>query len=229
MPRFFFHLLSSDGRHRDEIGFDFANAEAAYLEAYRTIPALAADMLERGCDPMAAAFEIADEKGQVVFQIPFTERVRSPGRGTTTVAPHFRSARANIMLAEDVFRRAFESALEPHLVLSPDLRIAGANTAYHQVSQKQPDELKGALIFDAFPDNPDDPTASGVKNISASFQRVLKTGWRDVVPLQRYDVHQRDGSWAIRYWHPTNWAILDDRGSVIALVHHVIEAGARSG
>ncbi len=225
MPRFYFHLLSIDGRQRDDIGFDFADAEAAYLEAYRTIPAIAADMLEKGHDPMGAAFEIADERGRVLFQIPFTERVRTPGRGTTSTPPNFRSARANLMLAENVFLRAFEFAPEPHLILTPDLRMAGANAAYLQTLQRKPDELKGFFLFDVFPDNPNDPHASGVKNVSASFQRVLRTGQRDVLPLQRYDIHRPDGIWAARYWHTANWAVIDDRGSVIALVHHAIEAG----
>jgi PAS domain-containing protein len=224
MPRFYFHLFSADGCQRDEIGFDFADAEAAYIEAYRTIPRIAADLLEKGSDPMGAAFEITDEKGSILFQIPFTERVRAQRTAMARTPPNFRSARANLFLAENVFHRAFESALEPHLILSPDLRIAGANAAYCKASLKRQDELKGILVFDAFPDNPDDPTATGVKNISASFQRVLATGRRDVVPLQRYDTQQPDGTWLMRHWHPTNWAFFDEQGSVIALVHHVIEA-----
>ncbi|MGA3302189.1 MAG: hypothetical protein ABSC72_02755 [Methylovirgula sp.] len=52
----------------------------------------------------------------------------------------------------------------------------------------------------------------------------MATGQLDVVGLQRYDLRQPDGTWAVRFWHPTNWAVVDDRGSLIALVHHVIEA-----
>ncbi|HEY1735648.1 MAG TPA: PAS domain-containing protein [Methylovirgula sp.] len=228
MPRFYFHLRFPDGYQRDEIGFDCAHAEAAYLEAYRTIPRMAADLLEKGSDPMRAVFEISDEQGAALFQIPFTERVRPP-RPVTAAPTNFRSARANLMLAESIFHRAFASSIEPYLVLSPDLRMTGANAAYLRVMQKRHDELTGFYVFDAFPDNPEDSTSTCVNGASASFLRVLTTGQPDVAPLRRYDIKQRDGTWAVRHWHTSNWAIFDDSGSIIAVVHRAVEAASMTG
>ena len=77
MPRFHFNLLSTEGRQADDVGFEFPNVEAAYLEAYESIPLMACDLLRRGLDPMQATFEIADVNDQVVFLVPFSERVRT--------------------------------------------------------------------------------------------------------------------------------------------------------
>jgi hypothetical protein len=32
--------------------------------------------------------------------------------------------------------------------------------------------------------------------------------------------------WEVRYWDPKNWPVFDDKGSIIALVHHVTDATA---
>lgn len=78
-------------------------------------------------------------------------------------------------------------------------------------------------MFDAFPDNPLDDQATGVRNLGASFERALTSIQRDVMPLQRYDIKGPDGVWEVRYWSPVNWPILDEAGSVIAVVHHVTD------
>jgi hypothetical protein len=44
------------------------------------------------------------------------------------------------------------------------------------------------------------------------------------MPLQRYDIQPENQPWEVRYWHPANWAVLDEAGSVLALVHHVMDA-----
>ena len=47
------------------------------------------------------------------------------------------------------------------------------------------------------------------------------------MPIQRYDVVGLDGKFQPRCWKPVNWPILDDAGSVIALVHHVVKMPMR--
>ena len=60
MPLFHFHLRTETGLDRDEDGLAFDDLDAAYLEAYATIPALAEEMLRTGRDPLACAFVISD-------------------------------------------------------------------------------------------------------------------------------------------------------------------------
>ena len=76
MPLFYFHLRSSIGLERDEIGFECADLDAAYLEACRTIPGLAAELIQGRHNPMEYIFEIADIDGMMLLEVPFTETVR---------------------------------------------------------------------------------------------------------------------------------------------------------
>ncbi|MGB9306327.1 MAG: PAS domain-containing protein [Mycobacterium sp.] len=47
------------------------------------------------------------------------------------------------------------------MLLDRDLRIRGANATYEAVSMRQRDEMLGDFVFDVFPDDPNDPQASG--------------------------------------------------------------------
>ncbi|GGX96880.1 hypothetical protein GCM10010358_58260 [Streptomyces minutiscleroticus] len=73
----------------------------------------------------------------------------------------------------------FEVTAAPCLVLDADLRIQGANPACLRATRRSRDELLGASMSDAFPDNPQDATATGVRNLGASLERVLRRGAPD--------------------------------------------------
>ena len=94
----------------------------------------------------------------------------------------------------------------PVLLLTPDFEIAEMNLAYLRVAGRTREELLGRNVFDAFPDNPQDPAATGVRNLSESLRRVLATGEPDTVAFQQYDVEVPDnpGTFAPRYWCPVN-------------------------
>jgi hypothetical protein len=78
-------------------------------------------------------------------------------------------------------------------------------------------------MFEAFPDNPAVPDADGVANLQQSLTNALSSGSRQVMKVQRYDVINPEGQWETRYWRPVNWPVLDKAGSVLALVHHVMD------
>ncbi|MEA1832566.1 PAS domain-containing protein [Methylobacterium durans] len=140
--------------------------------------------------------------------------------------PNFRSAAAQMQQAEGLYRELFDRAPLPLLVLTPDCRIANANDAYLTATGRQREALAGFDMFEAFPDSPHDPQADGVRNLSTSFERVLGTGQRDLMPLQRYDIQPEDRPWEVRYWHPANWAVRDEAGLMLALIHHVSDVTA---
>src|SRR5262249_24319300 len=52
------------------------DAEAAYLEACRTILDMSFEMLRSRIDPSRYAFEIADADGALIFELPFSEVLR---------------------------------------------------------------------------------------------------------------------------------------------------------
>ncbi|MFJ7985869.1 PP2C family protein-serine/threonine phosphatase [Streptomyces sp. NPDC096351] len=110
-------------------------------------------------------------------------------------------------------------------LLTPDLAYADVNEEYVRLSGRTREQLVGRYLFHVFPDNPDDPTATGARNLEASLRRVLATGERDTMALQRYDVESvdRPGEWEERYWSPVNAPVVGSDGRVELLVHRVEE------
>src|SRR5262245_45673314 len=84
------------------------------------------------------------------------------------------------------FRMLFEAAPGLHLALTPDLRIAAVSDAYLRATRTHRDAILGREIFDVLPDNPQDPAASGVRNLRASLERVLRQRAADAMAVQKY-------------------------------------------
>ncbi|MGY0021541.1 PP2C family protein-serine/threonine phosphatase [Streptomyces sp. YJ-C3] len=110
-------------------------------------------------------------------------------------------------------------------LLTPDLVYADVNEAFLLTSGRTRDQIIGRFLFDVFPDNPHDPTATGVRNLYASLQRVVATGEPDTMAVQRYDVEDPDRPdvWHERYWSPVNVPVRDRDGTVVLLLHRVEE------
>ena len=110
-------------------------------------------------------------------------------------------------------------------LLTPDLVYADANEEFLRMSGRTREQVVGRFLFDVFPDNPNDPAATGMRNLETSLRRVIATGERDTMALQRYDVEstQCPGQWDQRYWSPVNAPLLDPDGKVVLLVHRVEE------
>lgn len=122
------------------------------------------------------------------------------------------------------FRWLFEAAPGRYVVLAPDFTILAATDAYVAAAMQRRDAMIGRGLFEVFPDNPDNPSADGVKNLRASLERVLSSRVADTMPTQRYDVRSADGGrFEERYWSPTNTPMLDDAGEVRAIIHSVEE------
>src|SRR5689334_6100336 len=110
-------------------------------------------------------------------------------------------------------------------LLTPELVYADVNAEFLRVTGRSRGQMVGRHLFDVFPDNPNDGSASGMRNLEASLRRVLATGERDAMALQRYDVEslERPGEWDERYWSPVNAPVLGPDGSVVLLAHRVEE------
>ncbi len=122
------------------------------------------------------------------------------------------------------FQRLFESAPTPYLVLTPGLKIAAVNDAYLQATMTQRNEILGRDLFEVFPDNPDTPQANGVRNLSASLQRVLQTGAPDVMAVQKYDIRRPEsqgGGFEERFWSPVNSPVFGPNHEIVHIVHRV--------
>jgi PAS domain S-box-containing protein len=125
---------------------------------------------------------------------------------------------------EPDFRALFESAPGLYLVLTPDLKIAAVSDGYLRATMTQRQAILGRGVFEVFPDNPDDPTATGVRNLSASLERVLRDKAPDVMAVQKYDIRRPDaegGGLEERYWSPVNSPVFGPGGEVAFVIHRV--------
>lgn len=122
------------------------------------------------------------------------------------------------------FRALFESAPNLYLVLSPDLRIAAVSDAYCRATMTCREAILGRHLFDVFPDNPDDGTADGTRNLLHSLTRVRELRRPDAMPVQKYDIPrpvEEGGGFELRYWSPLNTPVLDGEGKLAWIIHRV--------
>jgi signal transduction histidine kinase len=127
------------------------------------------------------------------------------------------------------FRALFEQAPGLYLVLAPDLTIVAVSEAYLRATMTARDAILGRGIFDVFPDNPDDPAATGVANLRASLERVKATRRPDTMAVQKYDIRRPDaegGGFEVRHWSPRNSPIFGDDGELRYIVHQVEDVTA---
>ena len=122
------------------------------------------------------------------------------------------------------FKVLFESAPGCYLVLDRNLTIVAVSDAYLSVTMTERDEILGRPLFEVFPDNPDDPDATGVRNLSASLDRVVRDRRPDTMAVQKYDIRRRPaegGAFEERYWSPLNSPVFDPSGHVDYIIHRV--------
>ena len=122
------------------------------------------------------------------------------------------------------FRALFESAPGAYLVLAPDLSIVAVTETYLRATMTRREQIIGRGIFDVFPDNPDDPEATGVARLRSSLERVLRTGAPDTMGVQKYDVRRPEaegGAFEVRYWSPVNSPVLGPDRRVLYIIHAV--------
>jgi PAS domain S-box-containing protein len=127
------------------------------------------------------------------------------------------------------YRSVFESSPGNYLLLSPDLTIVGVTDAYLRTTMTRRDDILGRALFDVFPDNPNDPDASGVRNLKASLSRVLEQKRPDRMALQKYDIRRPESEgdgFEERYWSPLNTPVLDSSGEVRYIIHWVEDVTA---
>ncbi len=139
------------------------------------------------------------------------------------MAPESDSPRSAARGAPD-FRALFQAAPGCNLVLAPDFTIVAVSDAYLQATMTARDAIVGRRLFDVFPDNPDDATATGETNLRASLGRVVAGGRPDAMPVQKYDIRRPEsegGGFVERHWSPINSPVLGDDGRVAYIIHCV--------
>ena len=133
-------------------------------------------------------------------------------------------ARAMMVPSPHDFRALFESVPDRYLVLAPNLMIVAVSEAYLQATLTKRGEILGRHLFEVFPNNPDDPSATGVSNLRASLDRVPQHRAPDTMAVQKYDIcrpESEGGGFEERYWSPVNSPVLETNGEVAYIIHRV--------
>jgi len=120
------------------------------------------------------------------------------------------------------FQSLFECSPGLYLVLLPaDFQIVAVSDAYLAATMTKRKEILGKGLFEAFPDNPDDTTATGTSNLRTSLNTVLKTKAAHTMAVQKYDIRRPDGMFEERYWSPLNKPVLNSKKEVAYIIHRV--------
>ncbi|MDE2141285.1 MAG: response regulator [Elusimicrobia bacterium] len=117
----------------------------------------------------------------------------------------------------------FEAAPGSYLALTPDLNIVAVSDDYLRATMTKRADILGRGLFEVFPDNPDDPAATGTRNLRASLDRVLRRREPDTMAVQKYDIRRPDaeGGFEVRHWSPVNTPVLAADGTVAYIIHRV--------
>lgn len=125
------------------------------------------------------------------------------------------------------YRLVFESLPGLFMVLLPDsprFTILGVTDAFARGSLRKRESIVGLGIFEAFPDNPDNPEASGARTLQASLERVLATREPDTMAVQKYAIAlsaAEGGGFEERHWSPVNVPVFAADGRIAYIVQRV--------
>ena len=124
------------------------------------------------------------------------------------------------------FESLFQAAPGSYLVLDPDLVIVAVSDAYLRDTMTVREQIVGRELFEVFPDNPDDPEATGESNLRASLDRVRRDHVPDTMALQQYDIRRPEadgGGFEVRFWSPVNSPVLEPDGDLAFIIHSVAD------
>ena len=115
---------------------------------------------------------------------------------------------------------AFHADPTPKVLLDRDFVIQAVNPAFERATARSADDLLSVNAFEAFPDNPQDPSSMGVARWTASLETVLRTRSTHHMVIQRYDIPdvRNPGQFLLRHWVPVNAPIIIDK-ELVGVLH----------
>lgn len=123
------------------------------------------------------------------------------------------------------FQSIFESVPGNYLILLPDApvyTIVAVSDAYAAATLTEREQILCKGLFEVFPDNPEDPDATGVSNLSASLEQVLLHRLPHRMAIQKYDIPTGDDKgFEERYWSPLNTPVFGPGGAIQYVIHQV--------
>ncbi|MES2351207.1 MAG: ATP-binding protein [Pseudomonadota bacterium] len=124
------------------------------------------------------------------------------------------------------FEALFRVSPYPYLLMDTELNIISANDAYLRATKRTEAELLGRYVFDAFPENPDDPGSTNIAEVRSSLLYAIESGEPHTTAFLRYSVptHGEAGDgFEERFWSTVHTPVKDAEGRVIFVAQNAID------
>lgn len=129
------------------------------------------------------------------------------------------------------FQALFEAAPTPFLVLAPaDLRIVAVNDAYLRAIRMNREAILNHLLFEVFPEHPDNPYVASIQNLRATLEQVIATGRTHLLLDQRYPISrpaEAGGGFEEHWWNSINTPVLGQDGGIALIIHGIEDVTER--
>lgn len=123
--------------------------------------------------------------------------------------------------AKTDFRILFEKAPGLYLVMDPQFFILAVSDDFLRATFKRREDIVGQHFFDVFPENGNEATATCVRNLRSSLERVVRDRVADPMAVQKHEIRRPSGMIDERYWSCVNTPILGPDSRVQYIIHSV--------
>jgi PAS domain S-box-containing protein len=124
------------------------------------------------------------------------------------------------------FQALFRVSPYPYLVMDLELNIIGANDAYLRSTGRTEGELLGRYLFDAFPQNPDDPDSTAIDEVRNSLLYAIQSGQPHTTAFVRYSVPRETAHGKVfdeRFWSTVHTPVKGADGKVAFVAQNAID------
>lgn len=122
------------------------------------------------------------------------------------------------------FRQIFEAIPGLFIVLAKDFTILAVSDAYLEAAMAERETILGKNFFEVFPDNPNDPNATGTIALKMSLEKVLRDRRPDIMEARKYNLPRpvtKGGGFDTRYWRSVNTPVMEPNGEVTYIIRRV--------
>jgi PAS domain S-box-containing protein len=126
------------------------------------------------------------------------------------------------MINRDKIIQIFKASPTPTSIIKadpPSFTFVQVNDAYTEMTQRDPEELLGNPLFEAFPENPNEAKPTGVEKLRNSFNKVISTKTVDEMDNIRYDIILDEGEFKEVFWKVINTPVFDKEGQVEFIIN----------
>ena len=124
------------------------------------------------------------------------------------------------------FAALFRVSPYPYLIMDLDLNIIAANDAYLRSTGRTESDIVGKYVFDAFPENPDDPGSTNIRDVRGSLLQAIETGQPHTTPFLRYAVPRETPAGKVfdeRFWSTVHTPVRGADGKVACVIQNAID------